>query len=64
MILKPGRQLAIGATTLLTIAFVSAQTAAAQTANKHQVKRHVHHQHHHSRPDLDLRLDAGGRHVP
>jgi uncharacterized repeat protein (TIGR01451 family) len=40
---------------LLAIAAVGAQTALAQPANKHQVKRHAHH-HHRPRPELDLRL--------
>src|SRR5215469_4730803 len=54
MTLKAGRRLGIGAAALLAMAAVGAQTALAQPANKHQVKRHAHH--HHPRPDLDLRL--------
>jgi uncharacterized repeat protein (TIGR01451 family) len=58
MTLKAGTRLGIGALTLLLIAAVGAQAASAQTANRHQAKRHVHHQRHHPRPDLDLRLDV------
>jgi uncharacterized repeat protein (TIGR01451 family) len=61
MTFKTGTRLGIGAATVLLIAALGAQTAVAQTANKHQVKRHAHqqrHQRHHPRPDLDLRLDV------
>ena len=56
MTFKAGRRLGLGAAALLLIAALAAQTAAAQTADGHQVKRHSHHDRHHPRPALDLRL--------
>jgi uncharacterized repeat protein (TIGR01451 family) len=61
MTFKAGTRLGIGAATLLLIVALGAQTAGAQTADRHQAKRHAHHQRHHRhhpRPDLDLRLDV------
>jgi uncharacterized repeat protein (TIGR01451 family) len=56
MTFKAGRRPGLGAAALLLIAALTAQTAAAQTAAEHQVKRHSHHYPHHPRPDVDLRL--------
>src|SRR5262249_30028240 len=58
MTLEAGRRVAIGAVTLLLIAAMTAQTAAAQTVSRNQVKRHAHHHRHHHRPALDLRLSV------